>query len=798
VHERGGASIGSGRRGSSAPFLVWALFGAVAVAILVTYSRLPAKELWNVSGSGPLAGAGRVLVFTNYSPALAAVMILVLLLDRLRDRRLRVLALVAIGLCAVGPVFLDSSDMDARWVNALAAVGVGIAFVLTLAARSPSRPTSGGWDRGDWARLALGLVLLVMAIPVLAADLGFYLDRVPVLGSLFQTGALRHEPGVKGVHVAVHHGHHEGLDGVLIAWSALILWRCLPTVSNRRMRGLFGACLAVLLCYGVADAFGDFWLEQIVKRGWTDWNPEFLYPALAPRWGIVFGVAAMIWWLAVRPGLSDGSGQRGDGGHRRWPRLAALIVLALAATAASPAVSTASGRPDIEKVVVSRDQAGTLTFAVGFASPTALGTGTKLQVMLDTDRDPGTGADGGEYALDYSAPVEGMDPTPSLVVAGEGESPTTTPEFTSTPHSATFRVSVYDIGDPDVFDFWVFVEVNGDLVETAPTHVLVSTSAKPWTYPEDSAPDAGQAWPTDTYQDLSDSGLETANIPWLMILLGIVGVAALLGFGGAAYDRWFRDRRPSKPTPAGTNGATAVNGHAGGGSAMQMQSYEGVPAPDLQEELRDARELIGHHEPKKALKVAEHVREHALATSDVPGAIEAWRVAADVYHGSRGKPQQQAGRIAFDCQQNVRTMMRDQAVAAGRAYHDPFPPARTVAITSHSGPPSLPLGFLKNHDLLRGLFLSLLFCSGLLVFAALGASSSDELRIVTLACGGYWLVFAALQVLWRSQGREHFWRPVYPTALFVLLLASLIFIPLLLVPRFRRWLFGNMYPGPAR
>ncbi|HST14477.1 MAG TPA: hypothetical protein VLJ44_06460 [Gaiellaceae bacterium] len=32
--------------------LVWALFLLDAVAILVTYSRLPAHELYNVSGSG--------------------------------------------------------------------------------------------------------------------------------------------------------------------------------------------------------------------------------------------------------------------------------------------------------------------------------------------------------------------------------------------------------------------------------------------------------------------------------------------------------------------------------------------------------------------------------------------------------------------------------------------------------------------------------------------------------------------------------------------------------------------------
>jgi len=42
------------------------------------------------------------------------------------------LVLVAIALCAVGPAFVDSSDLDARWVNAIAVMGVGTAVLRNI------------------------------------------------------------------------------------------------------------------------------------------------------------------------------------------------------------------------------------------------------------------------------------------------------------------------------------------------------------------------------------------------------------------------------------------------------------------------------------------------------------------------------------------------------------------------------------------------------------------------------------------------------------------------------------------
>ncbi len=790
-------------RGSIAPFAVWALFGIVAVEVFATYSRLPARELWRVSGTGLEGGASRVLVFLGYPVALVAIAILLLLLDRLPTRRLRLLALLSIGLCTVGFAFVRTSNWDARPVNAIGAAGVVLALLLTIAARrSHGRPTPTGWDRGDWIRLALAAVMLVIAVPVMAADLGFYLDRVPVLGRLYETGAILHEPGVKVAHDAVHHGHHEGMDGVLFVWSALLLWRCLPTVANRRLRGLFGASLCVLLCYGAAEAFGDFWLEQIVKRGWTNWTFDVSYPALTPAWGILLAACAVLWAVTVWPGVR---GPRPPSAHAHAGRLGfgSLLVLMLVVGAAWAGTAAAAGRPDIETVVVSRDQAGMLTFVIGFAAPARLDAGTKMEVMLDTDRDSSTGIEGGEYALDYSSPGHGEAPYPSLFTARNGDSVDSSPHslvFSSTPRSATFRISVYDVGDPDVFDFWVFVEQNGDLLDTAPTHVIISTYAQPWTYPTGGAPSPGQAYPVDTYEDLADGSLETSNLPWLTILLVLIGAGAVLGIGGWTVDRIRKRRRPppapvvAAAPPAGTNGHGNGNGNV---TASVLAGYSGAPACDLEQQLVQARALAARHETKKALRLADHVRARALVTADVPALEEAWGVAAGVYRESHGRSQQRAGRLAFDCQQNVRSVSRAQALAVGQTWRDPFPPARPAA-PPRSGPPSLPLKLLEGHDLARALLLSLLFCAGLALVYALEAGSLRALSVWAAVCGVYWLLFAVLQVRWRRQGREKFWRPVYPTVLLLFLCASLFLLPLLLVPRFRRWLFGNMKPGPAR
>ena len=283
--------------------VVWLLFAVVGLEIFATYWRLPARELYHVSGSGPAGGAGRALVFLNYPTALVAIAVLVLLADRLASRLATAAAAVGVGLCAVlfWPGAVDQADLDAKYVNALAGVGVLVAVTLTLVAGrrlgAPARPER---QRGDRARIGIAAAALVLALPWLAADLGLSFNGVPVLGTLWQSGEPRTQPGVPGVHPAVHHGHHHGMDGVLLVLSALLLSRLLPAVG-RRTRAAVGAYLALMLAYGIGQIANDFWTEQVVKRGWTSWQiPDVTRPQASAAWGVIVLGAALVYAVAAR------------------------------------------------------------------------------------------------------------------------------------------------------------------------------------------------------------------------------------------------------------------------------------------------------------------------------------------------------------------------------------------------------------------------------------------------------------------------------------------------------------------
>src|SRR2546423_12101518 len=74
------------RRALEIPAVValWAMFGLVAVEIVVTYSRVPPERLYAVSGSGIRAGFGPPLVFLNFPVALPAPPVVALAAERLR------------------------------------------------------------------------------------------------------------------------------------------------------------------------------------------------------------------------------------------------------------------------------------------------------------------------------------------------------------------------------------------------------------------------------------------------------------------------------------------------------------------------------------------------------------------------------------------------------------------------------------------------------------------------------------------------------------------------------------------
>ena len=196
-------------------------------------------------------------------------------------------------------------------MNAAPALGVLLALALTAIAvrRRGAGPTVSfhGWD---WARVTLTVALLLAAIPWIAAELGFHLGGVPVLGDLFLTGEIRTEPGgTPGS--AVHLGHHHGLDGVLLACTALLLTRPVARLPAGRLRFGLAAYLSLMLMYGLANALQDFWLEQLVKRGTTDTAlPSVLRPSLEPAWLGILAAAALTCLMFSRAGRVRAESER--------------------------------------------------------------------------------------------------------------------------------------------------------------------------------------------------------------------------------------------------------------------------------------------------------------------------------------------------------------------------------------------------------------------------------------------------------------------------------------------------------
>ncbi|HSC48981.1 MAG TPA: hypothetical protein VLD16_01865 [Gaiellaceae bacterium] len=292
-------------RGLREIYVIWLLVGLAAVAVLETYWRFPASRLWNVSGTGASGGVSRAFVFLSFSPALIAIAVLAIVVDRLDDRRATLLGLASLALCATVaiPGVQTPDDLDAKWSNLPAVIGVALAFALTLRAGARGRREAVRTTRGgDVARLVTGAVALFLAAPYIAAELGFFLDGFPLLGSIFQTRRLRPEtPGSSYVRAAVHHGHHHGLDGFLLTVTALLLSRLLGGISRRGLRTATAAYLSLMLVYGLTNMANDLWSEQVVKRSWTTWQiPDVLSPTASAAWGAMIACAIVVYYACWR------------------------------------------------------------------------------------------------------------------------------------------------------------------------------------------------------------------------------------------------------------------------------------------------------------------------------------------------------------------------------------------------------------------------------------------------------------------------------------------------------------------
>jgi hypothetical protein len=244
-------------------------------------------ELYHVSRNGLAGGASRLVVFLGWPGGLVAVGVLAVVADRLTRLLPRLAALVAAGLCAsiAVPGVIDQGDLDARPVNALAAVGTCGALLLTgVALARGGIGRSAPARRLDAVRLGLAFMLLLAAIPWIAAELGFSVSDAPLLGSIFLGDQRTSVPGQETL-AAVHLGDHHGMVGTLLAWTALALSR-IPRL---------------MLAYGLANALQDFWLEQIVKRGATSAAiPSVIRPEVSWAWAGVAGVALLICLASLR------------------------------------------------------------------------------------------------------------------------------------------------------------------------------------------------------------------------------------------------------------------------------------------------------------------------------------------------------------------------------------------------------------------------------------------------------------------------------------------------------------------
>lgn len=276
--ERGGPTQGEAHA-------IWALWGIDVALVVVTYARVDPADLYHTSHEGIAGGLSRAVVLLNFPIALVAVALVLIAVAAL-PRRAWWIGGPAIALCwlVALPGVVDQNDLDARTVNALPAVGVALALALTVAA---SRGRSG-WappGRSDPYRLALIALVTLISLPWLAAELGFFFPGDAFMGEEL----LVDDDGTRLA--AVHLGHHHGLDGALLTITALALARV--RIDTAALRRVLRAHLALMFAYGLTNLVQDAWLEQLVKRGWIDWEiPSALRPAASAIWASIIALAA--------------------------------------------------------------------------------------------------------------------------------------------------------------------------------------------------------------------------------------------------------------------------------------------------------------------------------------------------------------------------------------------------------------------------------------------------------------------------------------------------------------------------
>ena len=284
---------------------VWAAVVAITIAVVATYALLPASDFYHVSHEGLAGGTSRALVYSNFPVSLVGLALigvsLILLHSHPERGLLAVAGAVGAVLClvTVAPGVVKQSDLDARLINVVPFIGSVIAVALTvLAMREPAAEQTIHSTWKDRVGFGIVIVLTVVALPWILADVGVYIGDIPGLGSIFYSKQIPAGETLRAVHL----GHHHGLDGLLFAFVAVVIGRVVRSQEPAALVNAMAAYCGLMLSYGIANVANDAWLEQVVKRGWTEWEiPSFLSLDPSLGWGVVLIGAAAAWAFFFRP-----------------------------------------------------------------------------------------------------------------------------------------------------------------------------------------------------------------------------------------------------------------------------------------------------------------------------------------------------------------------------------------------------------------------------------------------------------------------------------------------------------------
>lgn len=273
---------------------------------------------------------------------------------------------------------------------------------------------------------------------------------------------------------------------------------------------------------------------------------------------------------------------------------------------------------DIDRVTVSRSTANVLAFHMTFVDSPPLRHDMGFQVAIDGDRDRSTGdKDGDEYYFAYV--VGGPAPNPILEVWKGGawhETRAASLSFSEAGGGVTFRISAAALGNAHAFDFWMLAGTDwssdhSDL-DQAPQreHVLVSPTTGKWSFPSCALIPAPGG---------SNSGLGWSDIVRTLAMFGALVLVALL----VVY------------------------------TARAISRRRSMNAPPSGQSLAQARAQLDRGDRRGALKNLDRALAGALAERNVPVLEQTLDLAREVYEGTRGKQQYQAGRIAYSAKQGI-------------------------------------------------------------------------------------------------------------------------------------------------